>query len=211
MKSNKLLSVLNLVFILIIVVQGYLIYSANSHKKSNENPENIALENIFNRKSVREYTPEKVSPEQVDILIKAAMSAPTAMNKQPWSFIIVDDRSVLDSLAKVLPYAKMLEKATTAIVVCGDTDKALLNVEQAYWVQDCSAASQNILLAAEAIGLGAVWTGVFPRQDRVEPVQKILLLPDNIIPLNVIPIGYPKLQDSPKNKYKKSNIHYNKW
>lgn len=211
MKSTYFPTIIAILLLVVVVVQNSLLYSKNSRKELENKTENKALETIFQRKSVREYTAQKVTAEQLAILVRAGMSAPTAMNKQPWAFVIVDDRSVLDSLAVVLPYAKMLSRANAAIVVCGDTDKALLNVEQAYWVQDCSAASQNILLAAEAIGLGAVWTGVFPREDRVEPVKRILSLPKNIIPLNVIPVGYPKQQDSPKNKYKKSNIHYNNW
>lgn len=175
-------------------------------------PKNTTLETIHARKSVRAFTQQKVSAEQVDTLLRAAMAAPTAVNKQPWAFIVVNDRAMLDTLAAQLPYAKMLESVGVAIIVCGDTTKALMDVDQSYWVQDCSAASENLLLAAQSMGLGAVWTGVFPRLDRVEMVKRTLKLPEHIIPLNVIPIGYPANPDEPaKDKYKSENIHLNGW
>ncbi|HDP74633.1 MAG TPA: nitroreductase family protein [Bacteroidales bacterium] len=171
---------------------------------------NNCLKTIFNRKSVRSFTSHDVSIELLEELARVGMAAPSARNLQPWAFVIITNRSTLDALAERLPYAKMLFDAPAAIVVCGDLSKAGDSPE-GYWVQDCSAATQNILLAAEALGLGAVWTGVHPRTDRVTTVKDVLKLPDNIIPLNVIPIGYPKGEHQPKNKFKAENIHWQKW
>ncbi len=172
---------------------------------------NETLVTIFNRKSVRHYTSEKVSQEQLTMMIKAGMAAPTAVDKRPWAYVAIQDRAVLDELAETLPYAKMLKQATAAIVVCGDLSKALDGDAQPYWVQDCSAATQNILLAAESMGLGAVWTGVHPIKDRELEVQTILNIPTDKIPLNVIAIGYPTGEEQPKDKWDESILHWNKW
>lgn len=149
--------------------------------------------------------------EKVDLLVKAAMAAPTAVNKQPWAFVVVDDRTVLDKLAAELPYAKMTAQAPLAIVVCGDLSKALNGEKDRYWMLDCSAASENLLLAAESMGLGAVWTAVYPENDRIAKVRSVLSLPDHIIPFNLIPVGYPQHREESKDKFKTENIHYNKW
>nr|WP_321411562.1 nitroreductase family protein [uncultured Carboxylicivirga sp.] len=172
---------------------------------------NETLSTIFNRKSVRHYTAEKVTTEQLSMMAKAGMAAPTAVDKRPWAFVIVQKREVLDKLAEVLPHAKMLKQATDAIVVCGDLSKALEGDAQPYWIQDCSAATQNILLAAESMGLGAVWTGVHPIKVREEQVQNVLGNPHDKIPLNVIAVGYPTEEDKPKNKWNESNLHWDRW
>jgi len=170
---------------------------------------NPTIETIFNRKSVRKFTDEKVSKEILEQLVKAGMAAPSAVNLQPWVFIAIDDREILKQLHDTLPYAKMLKNA--AIVVCGDNSIKSKNSGNQYWVQDCSAATQNILLAAEALELGAVWTAVFPVKDRMESVVKILNLPDHITPLCVIPIGYPASDNKPIDKWKPGNLHWQKW
>ncbi len=172
---------------------------------------NPTLNTIFNRKSVRHFTDEKVSEQQLSLLCRAAMAAPTAVNKQPWAFVAIDNRAILDSLAEVLPYAKMLKKATAAVVVCGDLTRAAEGYKQAYWIQDCSAATENLLLAAESMGLGAVWTGVHPNNEREDLVRNTLNIPTNQIPLNVIAIGYPTGEDQPKDKWDESKIHWNNW
>ncbi|MEW5846992.1 MAG: nitroreductase family protein [Bacteroidota bacterium] len=171
---------------------------------------NNFLNVIYNRKSVRSFTSQVVSNDLLTELVRTGMAAPSARNLQPWAFVIVTNRNTMDMLAERLPYAKMLFEAPAAIVVCGDLSKAGDSPE-GYWVQDCSAATQNILLAAEALGLGAVWTGVHPRADRVTIVKDVLKLPDNVIPLNVIPIGYPKGEHRPKDKFKVENIHWQQW
>lgn len=173
--------------------------------------ENHTLKIILQRKSVRNFTNEKVSKEQLKILVKAGMAAPTAVNKQPWAFIAIDDKEILNQLGDALPYAKMTKKASAAIIVCGDMQKALADWEQEFWIQDCSAASQNILLAAESMGLGAVWTAAYPAKDRMALVVEILNLPEHIIPLNVIPIGYSSGIENPKDKWKPENLHWQKW
>ena len=172
----------------------------------------VVLENIFARKSVRSYTDQLVSRGQLDTLVRAAMAAPSGRDMRPWKFVVVDDAAVMDSLSRQLPYAKMLQEAAAAIVVCGDmsiVDKS--GNPSVNWQFDCSAATQNLLLAAEAMGLGAVWTGVHPYEDRLAAVKRALILPEHIIPLNVIPIGYPKGEALPKDKYAAENIHYNGW
>lgn len=168
--------------------------------------ENEILEVIHQRKSVRHFTDQSVSKEQIETLLRAGMAAPTAVNRQPWMFYVIRQREVLDTLSQQLPYAKMLKQAPAAIVVCGDMEKAGNLKDKGYWVQDCAAATQNILLAAESLGLGAVWTASYPYDDRTKAVIKALDLPQNHIPLNVIPIGYPTGEDQPKNKWKPENI-----
>lgn len=172
---------------------------------------NPALENIMTRTSVRQYQPGRTIPKDtVELLLRAAMAAPTAVNRQPWQFVVIDTRESLDSLAEVLPYAKMLNHASLAIVPCGDLSKAFED-EPMYWVQDLSAATENLLLAAHSLGLGAVWTGVYPTTERVGAVSQRLGLPSNIVPLAVVPIGYPEGEQHPKDKWNPEVIHYNHW
>ena len=170
-----------------------------------------ALDVIMTRASVRSYTDQAVENDKVEKMLKAAMAAPTARNQQPWAFIVVDSREILDELAETLPHAKMAAQAPLAIVACGDLTKSLSGVAQEYWVQDVSAAIENLLLAAHAMELGAVWTGVYPIPERVNDVVQVLSLPEHIIPLAVIPIGYPAGEVQPKDKWKPENIKYNKW
>jgi len=175
-------------------------------------PKAIVLENIMSRKSVRSYTEQPVGRAQLDTLVRAAMAAPSGRDMRPWKFIVVDDRAALDSLSTRLPYAKMLGEARAAIIVCGDmgvTDAE--GKPSTNWAFDCSAATENLLLAAEAMGLGAVWTGVYPYEERLRAVKAALALPENIVPLNVIPIGYPKGDPQPKDKFDAANIRYNRW
>lgn len=172
---------------------------------------NDVIDTIQKRKSVRKFSDKPIEKEKIELLLRSAMAAPSAVNNQPWAFIVIDQRNLLDKLGQELPYAKMLLFAQAAIVVCGDLTKALDDWEQEFWIQDCSAASENILIAAESLGLGAVWTAVFPAQVRVKIVRDILDLPENIMPLNVIPIGYPAGHDSPINKWHAENVHFNKW
>lgn len=177
-----------------------------------QSPDNPAIENILTRTSIRQYQPDRsIGRDTVDLLLRAAMSAPTAVNKQPWAFVVIDSRESLDSLADVLPYAKMLRQAPLAVVTCGDLSKALEGEAREFWIQDVSAATENLLLAAHALGLGAVWTGVYPSAERTQAVQERLGMPANIIPLAVVPIGYPAHEGEPKDKYKTDNIHFGRW
>lgn len=173
---------------------------------------NAAIENILSRTSVRQYDKSHtISPDTVEILLRASMAAPTAVNKQPWQFVVLDKREAIDSLSKYLPYAKMLEQAPLAIVTCGDLTQAIEGEGESYWIQDVSAATENLLLAAHALGLGAVWTGVYPIAERVAGVREALAMPDSIVPLAVVPIGYPTADQAPKDKWKPEKVHYNKF
>lgn len=166
---------------------------------------NAALDNIFARKSVRAYLDKEVEKEKIDWMLRAGMAAPSGKDIRPWEFVLVTDRVALDSMAAALPYAKMLTQARYAIVVCGDV------AQSSYWYLDCSAAAQNILLAAEAQGLGAVWTAAYPYEDRIRVVRKYTELPGNIVPLCVIPFGYPATAQEPKQKFDEKKIHYDKF
>ena len=176
--------------------------------------DNQALECILTRTSVRQYDENRtISRDTIETLLRAAMAAPTAVNKQPWAFVAIDNRQDLDSLAAVLPYARMLAKAPLAIVTCGKMKKIIdgETPDKGFWIQDVSAATENLLLAAHALGLGAVWTGVYPDADRVKAVQQRLGMPDSIIPLAVVPVGYPAGPQTPKDKWKTENVHFNRW
>ncbi|ADL53809.1 nitroreductase family protein [Clostridium cellulovorans] len=166
------------------------------------------MENILQRRSIRKYTDKSVSNEEVDNLLRAAMAAPSAGNEQPWEFIVLRDKSVMEEITKIHPYAKMLLSTDVAIVVCGDISKERF---KGNWVLDCSAATQNILLAAQATGLGAVWLGVYPDNERSEAVKNILNLPSNVIPLSIIPVGYPDEEKDVQDRFDKTRIHNNRW
>lgn len=200
----KVLSKLYLVaFALLICFSG-----CNNTTAPNEDTastEKVVLQNILNRTSVREYQDKHVEEEKVMTLLRAGMAAPSGKDTRPWEFVVVNDRSTLDSLAAGLPYAKMLAHAPMAIIVCGDSTKSF------YWYLDCATAGQNILLAAESMGLGAVWTAAYPYDDRIEAVRRHTELPEHVIPLCVIPVGYPQGEHSPKNKFDESRIHYNRF
>jgi nitroreductase len=159
---------------------------------------------------VRNFSGDVVNRTDLEKIVKAGMAAPTAVNMQPWSFVVVMERKTLDELAAELPYAKMLSKAGAAIIVCAEPKKAFEESKE-FAIIDASLASENILLAIEALGLGGVWTAVYPDDDRMEFVRKVLGIPQNVIPLNVIPIGTPTGEDKPKDKYDKEKIHWGKW
>ncbi len=172
--------------------------------------DNEAYMNIIKRVSVRRYEDTPVTSDQVSAILHAAMSAPSGVNRQPWEFILVDDKDLLDKLADCLPYAKMAAHAAVAIVVCGNRDRFLEGVDENLWEQDLSAASENILLAAHAIGLGGVWTCLYPHQERIAPVKSLLNIPDNMVPFNLIPIGVPESGHAPMDKWHPERIHHNR-
>ena len=172
---------------------------------------NEAFDNMMTRVSVRQFTGEKISAEQIDTLLRAAMAAPTAINKQPWAFIVVTDEALLDKLGEELPYSRCGNHPACAIVPCGDLSKAIEGEMAAFWINDVSAATQNLLLAAHSMGLGAVWTGLHPDMQRVAKVQQMLGLPEHIIPLCIVPVGVPAEQPAVKDKFRPDNIHYNGW
>jgi nitroreductase len=166
------------------------------------------MNSLFARRSIRHYTKEPVSQDTIEQLLKAAMAAPSAGNQQPWHFVVIQDRKILDEITNIHPYARMTTEASVAILVCGD-----LRAEKhpGFWVQDCSAATENILIEACEIGLGAVWVGVYPNEQRIAAMSKLAGLPDKIIPLSLIPIGYPAEHKPPSERYDIAKIHYNRW
>ena len=193
----------------ILVCLTAIVVSTDATAQKSGSYNNAALENIATRTSVRSYLDKPVEASQIEQLLHAGMAAPTAVNRQPWHFVVVTDKAQLKALSKANPYAGMAAKAPLAIVVCGDMKKALDGKAREFWVQDCSAATENILLAANAMGLGAVWTGAYPSEDRVKDISSTLNLPEHIIPLNIIVIGYPDKENTPKDKWKPENISYN--
>lgn len=180
-------------------------------KIASEFEHNDAYMNIVTRTSIRRYNDKPVSDEQITAIVHAAMSAPSGVNRQPWEFVVINDRNTLHRLADALPYAKMVAQAPVAIVVCANRNRFLDGDDATLWEQDLSAASENILLAAHAIGLGAVWTCLYPHDDRIAPVKSILGIGDDIIPFNLIPIGYADKTHAPMDKWHADRVHINRF
>ena len=208
----KIVSLVLAIALLAALVQLVALRGTGDEPVAENRKADIVLENILSRKSVRSYTDEPVRRSQLDTLLRAAMAAPTGRDMRPWKFVVIDDKAAMAALADSLPYAKMLREAQAAVAICGDlsvTDDKGNSSKN--WTFDCSAATENLLLAAEALGLGAVWTGVYPYEERVEAVKSALGLPEEIVPLALIPIGHSKGDPQPKDKFNKDNIHYNGW
>lgn len=167
-----------------------------------------AIQAILSRRSIRKYTSKPVQRQVIDELLRAAMSAPSAGNEQPWHFVVVDDRQILDEIPKFHPYSKMLKEASAAVLVCGNLKE---EKHKGYWIQDCSASTMNLLLAAHAKGLGAVWLGIYPVQERVNGMRRLLGIPEHVVPLSLISIGHPAEKKPPSNRYNTSKIHHNHW
>ncbi len=167
-----------------------------------------ALEAIFSRRSVRKYTADRVSQEDVQVLLKAGMQAPSAKNEQPWHFVVIDQREMLDAIPAFHPASKMLLDAPVAILVCSDRT---LETKRASWLQDCSAATQNILLAAHALGLGAVWLGIFPDSERVFGMQDLLNLPKYVRPVSLVAVGHPAGVPESVDRFQPDRVHHNQW
>lgn len=161
---------------------------------------------LQSRRSIRKYTEEPVSKEDIDLLMHAAMSGPSACNKTPWEFYVVTDEAVLEKLRNASRYSKIY--APLAIVVCGSLSRALPSQLAPYWIQDCSAATENILLAATDLGLGTVWCGIHPQKRAEERVREALGLTEKQIPLNIIYVGHPDQVQEPRDQYKETYIHY---
>lgn len=169
------------------------------------------LQTILDRRSIRRYTGAPVSRDTLLQLARAGMAAPSSRDTRHFRFIIVDDPQLIDQLAEGLPYAKMLVTSRHAIVVASDLSEAHGGSSTDYWVQDCAAAAQNILLAAKALGLGSCWTAAHPRPERVALVKKTLGLPEHISPLCVVAIGVPTGEDKPRDKFNSAHVYFNKW
>lgn len=160
------------------------------------------------RRSIRRYSDREIEEEKVQSLLRAAMQAPSGHNYQPWHFIVITDRKILDAIPEFQPYAKMIRQAPLGVVVCGDT-----GIEESveYINTDCSAATQNLLLAAHEMGLGAVWIGIYPREERVEGMRRLLSLPERIVPITLISLGYPAEDKEPEDRFQEERVHRNRW
>lgn len=180
-----------------------------------------ALEVIMSRTSIRSFTGDPVSKEQLETILKAGMAAPTAMNSQPWRFVVVTDKEKIASVFGSGFRGEMFTKAGAVIVVCGQTtamrkpfgqpDAPEEEQPNMFWFEDCSAAAENILLAAKALGLGAVWTAGYPAMERITPIAAALGIPEKVVPLCIIPVGVPAENPEPKDKWKPENIHWEQW
>ena len=166
------------------------------------------FEAIKTRRRLRKFTDKPVSKKDIDLLLRAAMQAPSAGNQQPWEFVVIDDRKILDAIPNFHPYSKMLKESPIAILVCGKIDASKYC---GYWVQDCSAATQNILLAAHGLGLGSVWLGIYPQQERIDGLKKLIDLPTDVYPLALVALGHPEKKSEFKDRYKEEKVRYNKW
>jgi len=167
-----------------------------------------ALGVIQTRRSVRRYTNQKITDDAVQQLLTAAMSAPSAANEQPWEFVVIRDRKMLDEIPAFSPFADMVKRAPLGILVCADTRNVVL---PGFWVQDCAAATQNLLIAAHALGLGAVWTGVYPMDGQVAGFTKHCHLPEGVVPLAFVVLGYPAEEPQRQDRFDKKKIHANVW
>jgi nitroreductase len=167
------------------------------------------IECIHTRRSIRKYTSQEVSDDLINQLLEAAMNAPSANNEQPWHFIVIKDKDILSRISQFHQYIRMAKDSPVGILVCSDNK---LNASQAdFWVQDCAAATQNILLAAHALGLGAVWTGIYPKPELMRKFSDELTLPANIVPFAFIPFGHPAQKTGRVDRYKKERVHNDKW
>jgi len=184
----------------------YVVYT---NKNYNIDFKRIKMKEIFERRSIRKYTDKYVSDESVKELLKAAMAAPSAGNQQTWDFIVVRDRTLIDEIPKFHPNAQMLPGAPVVIIVCGVLERE--KKYAGYWVQDCSAAVENILIEAQFLGLGAVWLGIYPMEDRVARMKELFKIPKDVIPLAVISIGYPDVVKEASQRYDEQKIHINVW
>jgi nitroreductase len=164
---------------------------------------------LLSRRSIRKYTGEKIDDTLISSIIKAGMYAPSANNRRPWHFIVVDERETMNEIMKVHPYSSMLSEASHAILVCGDEK---LQNGPGYYVIDCSAATQNILLAAHSLGFGAVWLGVEPRSERKNAIKQIFGLPEHIHPVSIVSIGVPlKIPEKIPSRFEPEKIRKNRW
>ncbi len=167
-----------------------------------------ALTCILTRRSIRKYTGEPIADEQLHTILQAGMSAPTAMNTRPWQFVVIKNPETLQAVTVAHPHAKMLPQAGCGILVCGDKAR---NASLDYLIEDCSAAIENMLLAAHALGLGAVWLGIHPREERVNALRELTKLPDGVCPIGLIAVGVPdETRDAP-DRYEADKIHSEVW
>lgn len=210
-KSDFLNVLLAIALVILSVKIAFFDKSRSSLSDDSKSTHDIVMKNIMTRTSIRAYQNRQVEDDKVETMLRAAMAAPTAGNKQPWKFVVIKEKQTLKAISEHFSTMKMAEHAPMAIVVCGDMNLTFPGDGLDYWIEDTSAATENLLLAAHSMGLGAVWCGIYPMQERVTYLKKLLNLPENIVPLNVIPIGYPAENPAPKDKWKPENIHYESW
>jgi nitroreductase len=166
------------------------------------------LDFIMDRRSIRRFTDQKIEDQLITALLKAAMYAPSAVNRQPWHFVVIDRREVMERIMKVHPYASMLRTASHAVVVCGDEK---LQHDDGYWVVDCGAATQNLLLAAYSLGLGSCWVGLHPRERRKASISQLLELPGHVQPFALVALGYPMEHKTRPERFHPDKVKYNRW
>ena len=166
-----------------------------------------AIQAILTRRSIRRYTSDRISDEAVQQLLQAAMSAPTAAG-QPYHFVVIRDRSLLNAVPNFHPHANMLKSACPGILVCGDPTIETL---KGRWVLDCAAATENMLIAANAMGLGACWVGIYPVDERIEGMRELLKLPEHLVPVSMVSLGFPAEKKSPPERFKLERVHYDGW
>lgn len=205
----------NSTYLIILLALGLVFTSYKWISSSSSNVgvdvQKSTIEDIMTRTSVRAYSDREVGSEQIDTLLRAAMAAPTAGNKQPWRFVVINDKATLNAISENFHTMTMAKDASVAVIMCGDVTATFDGDGRDYWIQDVSASSENLLLAAHAMGLGAVWCGIYPQMSRVEQFSEMLHLPENIIPMACICVGYPAGETTPKDKWKPEYIHYNTW
>jgi len=203
----KKASILNVVLALAVVMLCAMMGMQCTGNKQGE--QSTAIDNIMTRYSVRSYQERPVEQATIDTLLRAGMAAPSAVNKQPWHFVVVTDKQQLAKIAELTPNAGSAAKAPLAIVVCADMNKTLEGEAKEFWVQDVSAATENILLAAHAVGLGAVWTGLWPDRERSGKIGELMQLPENFVAFCTIVVGYPDGEPQVKDKWNEDNVSYN--
>ena len=216
MNISKILNIVLALALLVLILK----YSIKSNDKTTDSTTDskvevkssreVVLDVINNRKSVRFYSDEKVKDEDINTILKAGMAAPTALDLRPWKFIVIKNKETMKVMRKGLVYAKGLDESPVAIVVCGDMTKVHKGNPE-FWITDTSAATENMLLAMEAMGLGGVWSAIYPSEQGMSYIREVLGLPETIMPLCVIPFGHPKGVEKAKDKYDASNIHWEKW
>ncbi len=196
-----------------LVAVSVRLATVSSTEEKEIDPSDAMIDCIMTRASVRSYTGEQINDSIVNKILRAGMAAPTAANQQPWYFVVINEQSLKDSITAAFEYTKMVENCSFAVVVCGDMDNLFKGdiPDGGFWVEDCSAASENMLLAAHALGVGGVWCGIYPLKDREQRLRSILNLPSNLTPLNVMAFGYPSQQVAPKDKWDPAKIHYNSY
>jgi len=194
---------------LVLTLRATEVSLRNTKKSYNIFRETMEVqEALLNRRSIRKYNYQKINKEDIDKILKAAMYAPSAMNLQAWQFIVINDKDVLIETIKTIPYAEMLRQSAAAILVCGDSS---IEKNESWLLQNCSAAIQNILLSAHGLGIGSCWIGIHGMSDIVKNIKHQFKLPENIIPVALISLGYPDETVTAEERFKTEKIHYNKW